>query len=240
MSLICRLRKFANGVVDNLPRPWQEFYHRHRLAIIAWGRRILVRVVRFSFQGQSLRYFHHGYNETWSNERAIEIPIVKNLVDRYPPREVLEIGNVLSHYFPIQHTVVDRYEECHGVINEDVVDYDPSRTFALIVSISTLEHVGWDEEPREAEKVQRAVQNLLRLLSPDGILLVTLPLGHNPYLDKRLLEGPPLFERQYYCRRTSRHNFWVEATAVEVQDVQYGTPYPFANGVAIGICGPGV
>ena len=32
--------------------------------------------------------------------------------------------------------------------------------YDLIVTISTLEHVGWDEEPRDPSKVLRAIENL--------------------------------------------------------------------------------
>lgn len=30
----------------------------------------------FAFQGQAYRYFYHNYNKTWRNERAVEVPIV--------------------------------------------------------------------------------------------------------------------------------------------------------------------
>jgi len=238
MVVIGSIRKLANRVVDSLPRPWQETYHRIRLSILATGRGLMVRLVRFTFQGHSLRYFHHPYNETWVHERAIEVPIVKMATDEYSPDQILEVGNVLSHYFPVRHTIVDKYEESCRVLNEDVVDYAPSRTFQLIISISTLEHVGWDELPRDIEKVDQAVTNLKRLLAHDGTLLVTVPLGHNLYLDKRLIEGPPLFEKQFYCRRTSQLNLWEEAGKEEVRLARYGSPYPFANGLVIGVCGP--
>ena len=236
--LLKQIRKFANWLVASLPKPWQKFYHRIRLFVLARGRSLLRKSVSFSIQGHSLQYFHHPYNETWVNERIIEIPIVKMVVDQYSPHRILEVGNVLSHYFPVRHTVVDKYEESHGVLNEDVVDYAPTHTFDLIVSISTLEHVGWDEEPKDVEKVEKAVQNLLSLLSPGGTLLVTLPLGHNLYLDKRLLAEPPLFPRQFYCRRSSPLNLWRETTKDAVRETRYGTPYPYANGLVIGIFGP--
>ena len=76
---------------------------------------------------------------------------------------MLEVGNVLSHYQRVCHDIVDKYEAREGVINEDVVSFDPGRRYALIVSISTLEHVGWDENPRETDKVSRALDNLERL-----------------------------------------------------------------------------
>lgn len=41
----------------------------------------------------------------------------------------------------------------------------------LIISISTLEYVGWNEDPRDPGKVIRAIENLLELLSPSGKII---------------------------------------------------------------------
>ena len=58
-----------------------------------------------------------------------------------------------------------------------------------IVSISTMEHVGWDETPRDPKKIPLALENLTtRCLAPGGEIVVTLPIGYNTYLDKLLKE----------------------------------------------------
>jgi hypothetical protein len=54
------------------------------------------------------------------------------------------------------------------------------------VSISTLEHVGWDEMTREPMKILKAIENLKNLTNPKGKIVVTLPLGYNPELDRLL------------------------------------------------------
>src|SRR5881396_1029660 len=64
----------------------------------------------FTARGVDYRYFYHAYNQTYCNERAVEIPIVWPIVQRVPPERVLEVGNVLSHYFSTRHDVVDKYE----------------------------------------------------------------------------------------------------------------------------------
>jgi hypothetical protein len=48
-------------------------------------------------------------------------------VNKYVGRNVLEVGNVLSHYFPVHHDVLDKYEKAKGVINEDVVEFSPAK-----------------------------------------------------------------------------------------------------------------
>ena len=53
-------------------------------------------------------------------------------------KKILEIGNVLNHYFSFNHTVIDKYEEATGVLNVDIVDFDTNEKFDLVVSISTV------------------------------------------------------------------------------------------------------
>jgi len=80
----------------------------------------------FHARGVDHPYFYHTYNETYRNERAVEIPIVWSIVQRVPPERVLEVGDVLSHYFPTRHDVVDKYEQAPRVQNVDVVDFRPA------------------------------------------------------------------------------------------------------------------
>lgn len=143
----------------------------------------------FTWAGRLYPLFRHRYHYTWMNERAVEIPIFRALLAGHDPARVLEVGNVLSHYGPVEHTVVDRYERAAGVVNRDVVDIRPDGELDLIVSISTLEHVGWDEDPRDPDKSARAIEHLRSLLAPGGRLVFSVPAGYNPGLDRRLAAG---------------------------------------------------
>lgn len=107
----------------------------------------------FLFQGETYRYFYHKYNKTWKNERAVDIPIIWEIVKKSQKKRILEVGNVLSHYFPANHDIVDKYELAKGVINQDIVDFTACHKYDLIVSISTLEHVGYDEKRKEPGKI---------------------------------------------------------------------------------------
>jgi hypothetical protein len=175
----------------------------------------------FEFQGKTYKYLFRRYNTTYANERAVEIPIAMAVVRQHPDERILEVGNVLAHYYPHHHDVLDKYEQAPGVTNGDVVDFQPGKLYDLIVSISTLEHVGWDEEPRDPPKFLRGVEHLTTLLAPGGKMLVTLPIDYNAALDGFLKEGRVPFTSIAYLKRTSDDNQWREASWGEVQDGKY-------------------
>jgi len=192
-------------------------------------------MVAFEFLGESYEYFSHKYNNTWKNERAIEVPIMWKIVKGCRGR-VLEVGNVLSHYCPISHDVVDKYELEAGVINEDIIDFRPMYKYDLIVSISTLEHVGWDEKPQDSSKVLVAIQNMkTNCLADGGTMVLTMPLGYNPEVDRLLAESILDLGRKYYMKRLSIDNEWRQTDWFGVKGTKYGTPFPCANAIVISI-----
>ena len=192
----------------------------------------------FKFDGNYYPYFKHEYNTTWANERAVEVPAAMGFIHRHDPageKAVLEVGNVLSHYHTFAHDVVDKYEQAKGVVNVDVVEYLPQKQYDLIVSISTLEHVGWDEEVKEPGKILQAISHLKTLLKPGGKMLITLPLGYNQPMDRQIGEGQIDLGRHLYLKRVSDDNCWQQVGWKDVDGIQYGVPYKFANGLLIGI-----
>ena len=187
----------------------------------------------FNARGVDYRYFYHPYNQTYCNERAVEIPIVWPMVQQVPPERVLEIGNVLSHYFPTRHDIVDKFEQAPGVKNVDVVDFRPTQSYDLIVSISTLEHVGFNEKPLEPEKPARAIRHLQHCLSPRARLVITIPMGFNPHLDRMLQEGRIPLDDPLCLQRISADNRWREASWEDIRGAKYGHPYRNANGLVV-------
>lgn len=219
-----------NGVRNYLWRLKQ----RNKL-ICYWLVRLSSRPSCFTFRGKSYRYFRHRYNATWRNERAVEIPIARGFLAGIPAEKVLEIGNVLSHYGPVAHQVVDKYEKAEGITNADVCDFKSEKKYGLILSISTLEHVGWDEEPKDESKVLRAFENLRSLLEPEGRLLVTIPLGYNPSLDRMIGEGRIRFAETVYLKKNPRRNNWKEVNAEEVRHPCYDRRAYVAHELLVGI-----
>jgi SAM-dependent methyltransferase len=177
----------------------------------------------FEFDGETYPYLFHRYKHSWLRERAVEVPVVQRIVDGQPGARVLEAGNVLSHYRPQGHLVVDKYEQGPGVVNRDILDLGEIGSFDLIVAISTLEHVGWDEEPRRPEAALEAVEALRERLAPGGRLVLTHPPGYNPRLDEAFRSGAVPLERAAAMRRVGRGTRWEQ---VPVGDA-WSAPYDF-------------
>ena len=189
----------------------------------------------FNFRGQAHQYLYRVYNQTWRGERTVEIPIIWRYVTEAKGKRILEVGNVLQNYYSCDHDILDKYEPGPGVINDDVLTFKPEYPYDLIVSISTMEHVGWDEEKKEPDKIKRSFENLKKCLAPHGKIVATMPLGYNRHLDNFLREGSMKFDEQYFMKRISQTNEWREVSHKEVEDAIYGYPYHFANAIVIGI-----
>lgn len=200
-----------------------------------WYYKIFKSSRTFAFQGNTYNYFIHKYNRAWRNERTVEVPIIWKIVNESKGKKILEVGNVLSHYFSVNHDILDKYEEANNVINQDVCDFQSSKKYDLIVSISTLEHVGWDEKPCEPMKILQAIESLKRLLAPKGKIIVSLPLGYNLEMDRLLNDTKIQFTKMYCLKRISRDNKWIETNWKDVNNTKYNHPFNNANGLVIGI-----
>jgi hypothetical protein len=197
---------------------------------LRWGLRVatgLPRTVRgehgrFALGGESYPYLFHRHKQTWLSERAVEVPVVRRLVERHRGRRVLEVGNVLAHYGgPSEHVVVDKYERAPSVLNLDVSEVGDLGPFDLIVAISTLEHVGWDEEPRHPAAGPAAIDTLRAALAPEGRLMITVPAGYNPVFDRSLASGAAPLTRSAALRREPGTSRWHEVPVEEAWRVPY-------------------
>lgn len=170
----------------------------------------------FLFRGEPYQYEYALYNATWRNERAVEVPIVFwsayyfDLITGGP--RILEIGNVMGHYIKAKNDVLDKYEKGENIINEDIATFKPEKKYDLIVSISTLEHVGIDETPSKPEKLIEALFNIkTNVLKPGGVMIATVPVGYNGCLDQLLTFETDLFSSVHCMWRKSHRSLdWIE------------------------------
>jgi hypothetical protein len=209
---------------------WLPFVILQRLSAYTFRKLFVSKT--FVFAGKKHRYEIHPF--ILDNERTVEIGIANEFL-RDKTGQILEVGNVLSNFHPFPHDVVDKYEMAPGVINKDIVTYSPGKKYDAIVTISTLEHVGWDETPREPEKIIRAITRLKELLADNGQMLVTLPLGYNDFVDQMVRENKTGFSEIRYMLRVSAGNQWREAQFAEVVGIKFGSPFPCANAIVVGL-----
>lgn len=186
----------------------------------------------FCFEGRRYPRFAHPYNVTWLNERAVEVPLARAALFENAG-SVLELGNVLSHYMSCAHDTVDRYESGEGLIRSDICAFEPGKRYDLVLSISTLEHVGWDERPRRPDKLLDAVSRLKSLLAPGGRLLATAPLGYNAFLDGEIAAGHDLFQRTGFLRRSALFNRWRQVGRDQALDCPYDRDLPTARALVV-------
>jgi hypothetical protein len=162
-------------------------------------------------------------------ERTVELAVAREFVaQRRALGPILEVGNVLAHHVPFPHPVVDRYEPGDGILHVDVLEYRPSDPSPSIVSISTLEHVGFDETPRRVGRFRPALVHLFeQCLRPGGTMLVTVPLGYNPEVDDAVFSRARELGKITIYRRHGLRNLWDRLVPSEWPKQSDVPPYSF-------------
>ena len=148
---------------------------------------------------------------------------------------VLEVGNVTGHYVEANHRIVDKHETASDVENADVVEIQASEPYDLILCISTLEHVGFDETIPDDDKIVRVFEHLKSMLTPTGKIVATLPIGYNPSISRLIKDKTLTFSDVYSFKRVTRGNLWRETSFDEACDTPYGQRYPGSGAFVIGI-----
>lgn len=241
----------------NHPNPTNKVNHRYMnigFGSLIYIKRIMNKILfpiiktvksnnKFIFRNKEYYYFVH--ENSWATERVVEIPIVLNYIDKN--KKILEVGNVLSQFVYVKWDIVDKYEKGKGVINEDIVDFKPKEKYDLIISISTLEHVGFNEQvglgemvksddEEDNNKIIEAIINLKNnCLKQNGEIIATVPLGYNKKMDKKLFDNKFGFDELFFLKRISKSNEWKEIEKNDVIEPQYGYPYPCANYICVGM-----
>ncbi len=196
----------------------------------------MLRARTIAFRGEAIPLVYARHNVTWANERCVELALARRFLAGVPAEHVLEVGKVTPHYFGGGHMVVDKYEP--GALQVDIVDFAPGRRFDLILSISTFEHIAFDEAggPEEPEavaaKVRAALDRCLGLLAPGGTFVITVPMGYNPALDAMVAaDGLGCVRATWFKRFPGRD--WRVVGREEGMGCRYGSPYAFANGIML-------
>jgi hypothetical protein len=193
---------------------------------------------RFVCNGNTYKYARYWTNAAYSTERVVEVPIIMKYVEECLKNKgtILEVGNVLGHYYSFPHDVVDKFEKSKDVLNIDIVDYTPENKYDLTVSISTLEHVGYDEEDKRPGKIIRALERMTHTTKAGGHVIFTIPLGYNTHTDDYFKFDLIPISEKYLMQRISCKNEWVEQRKDLLKiDFKYGKPFPYGNWVLIAV-----
>jgi SAM-dependent methyltransferase len=142
----------------------------------------------------SIAYEKGGVRPTAANERIVELPYVYRALAGAPPgSSVLDVGAAEStlafslasigfevtavdlHPYPLSHPRLEAVEA-------DILDWEPNRTFDVVLCVSTLEHIGlgaYGDTPHESDGSadRRALERLRELTRPSGLLILTVPFG---------------------------------------------------------------
>jgi hypothetical protein len=192
---------------------------------------------QFEFAGKTYDYRRDDL-QCQLGERCVEVPIILDLLSAYKGRNILEVGNVLRKYeHSLNHTVIDRHEQ-GDCLNIDVIEYVPEEKPDLIVSVSTIEHIGYDMgEEDNPDKLIQFFEWVEKTLPIGGELLFTFPIGYNPFLDFIVKDkekiGKMFLTRKQAIRRVSDDNRW-EQSLID-WDAKYDYPFEYGNLVFIGV-----
>lgn len=193
---------------------------------------------QFKFDEKTYTYAIHPYNVTWVSERAVEVPIILDYIYSAlaKNKRILEVGNVMAHYKldDTEWKIVDKYEKGKNVVNADIVDFVDSTKYDLIFSVSTMEHVGFDEEDIDDTKVAKALNHVQKtLLEKNGLFIFTVPIGYNKSLDQQLFNNSlKNVSKIIYLKRLKKLK-WVQTNKSEVKSCVYGSPYAGGNALAV-------
>ena len=185
----------------------------------------------FSLGDQRVRYLPISL----ATERRVEVPLALEFLRAARSHEtILEVGNSLAPYLPPPRVVVDKFEKAPGVMNVDLLSFHPEHPFDRVVSVSTLEHIGYDEPDRDPGKFDRAVDHLLRVcLGPGGRLLATFPIGYNPAVDGFIERGHDGVGELRCLERVSASNDWREVSVASALGDPPRRPYPGSTRIAV-------
>jgi len=194
-------------------------------------------------------YFMSGYNQTWQNERCVELELGFRWLDLNKGEKIMEVGAVMSYYaeggyYELSHEVIDPYDEKATIVdlmeNIDLAGYK-------VIAISTLEHIGTTDYDGSGERqklvdADAAPLALQQILNQTDSCFVTVPVGYNSGLDNWLEDN--LHRLKCFGYLKTQHGFdlsgdtwppalnylWEHEPEVKsIKDHKYREPFPYGN-----------
>ena len=181
---------------------------------------------------RKMLYQEHIHQTYEPNERCVEYRFVFEVISKVAPQTVLDVGTgktALPHLMQscgLQVTATDNiydYWSKFGMFNrhfyifdDDITKTKLTQSFDLITCISTLEHI---------VNFEAAVENMARLVKPNGYLVLTCPYNENKYVDNvyKLPSAVVNSSVTYICQSFSRENLdqWVSKYRFKIIEQEY-------------------
>ena len=143
-----------------------------------------------------------------ASERAVEIPLAVDFLDRYiRDEDVLELGCVLPYYIftAPNHLVYDLLDPHPANTPKDLRDMTDRDFKTNIISISTIEHINLNDLGITQNSIT-AIDVLKRIRTNAKRYFVTFPLGYNPELDRYVFDN--VTEAVFVTRKSENKNDW--------------------------------
>ncbi len=201
---------------------------------------------------KKIKYKKVHYN-SYLDERVIEIPwIIKEL--KKLDGNILDAGSTLNQEFILKELnhfkkifITTLYPEKDYFNNYNISytyeDFEKisfkESFFNVITCISTLEHIGFDnnlynygnfkKEKKNKNKLKIVLKNILKILKKNGVLLITIPFGKKGYFsnmqqfDKKELSlmfkqiKPKKYFVEYY---KIYKNKWIKCRDVDCENIK--------------------
>jgi len=144
----------------------------------------------FTYNGETLNYFHHNHNCGFPpfkcTERIIELSIANYWLNN-TDSIVYEIGCVSPYYWPKRDPhIVDPFDT-HPLNYRKLDMFDVDLEEKNVLSISTIEHIGLKDYNQSCKF--NACDAFTKIINESSKCLITFPLGYNKVLDRFFCEN---------------------------------------------------
>ncbi len=159
---------------------------------------------KFKVKNVELPYVYHLYNNTWQNERCVEVAFGKYFIDKFG-LDIVEVGAVMPYYGYQPNVVVDIGDAMPQTVTANAVTYDGYKGKNLL-SISTIEHF----MVRECGNTSNndSITFINRVINEANNYLVTWAVGYNEFLDAFMKQNPQI--PRFIIRRNDWFSNWDE------------------------------
>jgi hypothetical protein len=152
---------------------------------------------------------HPSYNAAATNERTIELPLGKYFIDKFK-NNIIEVGAVTPYYYECKHKVYDLHDPYKNCIRKDFSMCDIFYKNENVLSISTLEHIGFNDYSKQHGRYLKnrwceGFEILKKIVAYSKNYLLTIPIGYNPILDENIKQ----FDTKYIICKRIDNNEWI-------------------------------